>query len=587
MNIAAFLDKNTAKYPAKAAIGYKKNDEWKELNWKDFRTTVFKIANALSKFGIKENDRVAIYSDNSAEWICFDLAILSLGAITVPIYSTNNKEQAQYIVNDANTRIILAGNQEQYDFCKEILQTSDFVELIVVSRKSVWIEKEKTVYLEDFIAKENEEFQICPKNEEDLATLIYTSGTTGIPKGVMITHGNLYGAFNAHYDFFKFKNFENEHSLAFLPLTHVFERCWTLLVLNGGAKVSFLENTKLIAHTLSEVKPTMMCAVPRFYQKIYAGVNDMVRDGSSAKRKIFNWAMKIGSQVSEFKRNEKQVPLALKYKNRIANALVFNKIKQRLGGKLWFMPCGGASISPEVTRFFDAMGIHITVGYGLTETTATLTAFPFTKYEHGTAGIPFGTTQIKIGENDEVLAKGAGIMKGYYKKPEETANVFTQDGWFRTGDAGKFDEKGNLVITDRIKDLMKTSNGKYVTPQPIENMLSNNNYIQQVLLVAEGKPFVTALIVPNFEFLQEQLKKMNIPFTDWKEIVNLQPIKDLYQQKIEEFQQTLAGFEKVKKFVLMPSEFEISTGEITPTLKIKRSIVLEKYKDLIEKMYQN
>lgn len=587
MNVAEFLNVNASKFPSKAAIGFKKKDEWKDLNWKDFRTTVFKIANALSKFGIKENDRVAIYSDNSAEWICFDLAILSLGAITVPIYSTNNKEQAQYIVNDAQTRIILAGNQEQYDFCKEILQTSNCVELVVVSKKSVWIEKEKTIYLEDFIADEGEQFEIHPKNEEDLATLIYTSGTTGIPKGVMITHGNLHAAFQAHHDFFKFKNFEDEHSLAFLPLTHVFERCWTLLVLCSGAKVSFLENTKLIASALSEVKPTMMCAVPRFYQKIYAGVNDMVRDGSSAKRKIFNWAMKIGTQVSELKRKEQSISLTLKLKNKIANILVFNKIKERLGGRLWFMPCGGASISEEVTRFFDAMGIHITVGYGLTETTATLTAFPFTKYEHGSAGIPFGTTEIKIGENNEILAKGAGIMKGYYLKPEDTAAVFTEDGWFRTGDAGKFDEKGNLIITDRIKDLMKTSNGKYVTPQPIENMLSNNNYIQQVMLVAEGKPFVTALIVPNFEFLQEQLKKMNIPFTNWKEIVNLQAVKDLYLQKIEEFQKTLSGFEKVKKFTLMPSEFEISTGEITPTLKIKRSIVLEKYKDLIDRMYQN
>lgn len=256
-----------------------------------------------------------------------------------------------------------------------------------------------------------------------------------------------------------------------------------------------------------------------------------------------------------------------------------------MGGKLWFMPCGGASVSPEVTRFFDALGVHMTVGYGLTETTATLTAFPFTKYEHGSAGIPLGDTQLKIGENDEILAKGSGIMKGYYKLPKETAEVFTEDGWFKTGDAGKFDEKGNLYITDRIKDLMKTANGKYITPQPIENLLSNNNYINQAMIVAEDKPFVTALIIPNFEALKEQLPKMNIPFTNWQEIVDSEKIKEFYRVKLEEIQKSLSGFEKVKKFVLMPAEFEINTGEITPTLKVKRNVVMQKYAALIDKMY--
>ena len=233
------------------------------------------------------------------------------------------------------------------------------------------------------------------------------------------------------------------------------------------------------------------------------------------------------------------------------------------------------------------MGIHITVGYGLTETTATLTAFPLQNYEHGTAGITLGDTQIKIGENDEILAKGSGIMKGYYKKPHETAEVFTEDGWFKTGDAGKFDEKGNLVITDRIKDLMKTSNGKYIAPQPIENMLSNNNFITQAMVIAEGKPYVTALIIPNFEALKEQLPKMNINFTNWEEVVNLDEVKEFYHQKINEIQHSFSGFEKVKKFVLMPSEFEIGSGEITPTLKVKRNVVMKKYSDLIDKMYHN
>lgn len=584
MNIAEYLNINAEKYPLKPALGFKKYEEWKEINWKQFRTVVFKMANALKNFGIKENDKVAIYSENSAEWICFDLAVIALGAITVPIYATNSAEQTEYILNDSEARIILVGNQEQYDAAYGLLGKTT-LEHIIVAKKSVWAKEDKTSYFEDFIQDTEEDFSIVPKSDEDLLTLIYTSGTTGVPKGVMLSHGNFLSTFEAHIEYFQFKNFQNEHSLAFLPLTHIFERCWTHFCLFNGVKVSFSENPKLIAHALTEVKPTMMCAVPRFYQKIYAGVQDMVASGSDTKKKIFQWALNVGGQVSELKRNGKQIPLGLNIKYAIADKLVFSKIKNKMGGNLWFMPCGGASISKEVTEFFDAMGIHITVGYGLTETTATLTAFPFAQYQHGTAGKPLPNIDIKIGENSEILVKGAGVMKGYYNKPEETQKVFTPDGYFRTGDAGEIDAEGNLTITDRLKDLMKTSNGKYIAPQPIENMLSNNSYINQIMLVAEGRPFVTALIVPNFEFLEKKLQELKINFTNWTEVLSLQPIKDMYKQKIDEIQQSLSGVEKVKKFVLMPAEFEIHSGEITPTLKIKRNIVLQKYEELIEKMY--
>lgn len=587
MNIAEFLNKNAEKFPTKSAIGFKKKEQWKEIHWSDFRRMVFKTANALREAGISANDRVAIYSDNSAEWIVFDLAVLSLGAVTVPIYSTNNLDQAAYILNEAECRLILVGNQEQYDASFKILENSAFLAQIIAAKKSIWIQKDRSQYFQDFIKEAAENFEICAKENEGLATIIYTSGTTGAPKGVMLTHGNFHKSVEGHFDFFKFKNFENEKSLAFLPLTHVFERSWTLLALSGGATVYFLENTKLIASALTEIKPTMMCAVPRFYQKIYAGVNELAQNSSDTKKKIFSWAVKVGAEVAENRRLQKSVPFSLQLKNKVAGLLVFNKIKKKMGGKLWFMPCGGASVSSEVTCFFEALGIHVTVGYGLTETTATLTCFPFHHFEHGSAGIPIGDTQIKIGENDEILAKGSGIMKGYYKKPDETAEVFTPDGWFKTGDAGRFDAQGNLFITDRIKDLMKTSNGKYVAPQPLENLLSNNNFVNQVMVVAEGKPFVTALIIPNFEALKEQVEKMSIPFTTWEEVVNSEKIKEFYHEKIEEIQKGLSGFEKVKKFVLMPAEFEINSGEITPTLKVKRNVVLKKYADVIDRMYAN
>ena len=295
--------------------------------------------------------------------------------------------------------------------------------------------------------------------------------------------------------------------------------------------------------------------------------------------------MGIGKQYAELKRTEKEIPFGLKAKHGLADLLVFSKMKEKLGGRLWFTPCGGASISPEVTEFFDAIGLHLTVGYGLTETTATLSLFPFTKYKYGSCGKILPGVEIRIGAENEIQARGSGIMKGYFNKPEETKTVFTEDGWFKTGDAGNIDDQGNLTITERIKDLLKTSNGKYIAPQQVENILSNNNYIQQVMVVAEGRQFVSALIVPNFEFLKGELSKMNIPFTSWNEIVKNEAVNKLYKTKIEEFQTSLASFEKVKKFILMPAEFEIGSGEITPTLKIKRKVVSEKYKDLIEQMY--
>ncbi|MCL1671618.1 AMP-dependent synthetase/ligase [Elizabethkingia ursingii] len=586
MNLAqSIITRNLEKHALKAAVGFKKENQWKELSWKKFSEMIAKTANALKAAGVQENDRVAIYSENSAEWIIFDLAILSIGAITVPIYSTNNAEQAEYIINDSQSKVILAGNQEQYNTCYELLQRNDYLKTIVVAKNKVIGKKENTVFLREFIADQSPVFEYCPKEDDDTATLIYTSGTTGIPKGVMITHGNFRKEFDAHFEFFKFKNFEDELSLAFLPLTHVFERSWSLLSLYGGAKVYFLEDPKNIAHALTEVKPTMMCTVPRFFQKVYAGIHDVVEKSSPTKKKIFNWAVGVGKKHAELRRIEKEIPFGLKAKYGLADLLVFSKMKEKLGGRLWFTPCGGASISPEVTEFFDALGLHLTVGYGLTETTATLSLFPFTKYKYGSCGKILPGVEIRIGAESEIQARGSGIMKGYFNKPEETKAVFTEDGWFKTGDAGNIDDQGNLTITERIKDLLKTSNGKYIAPQQVENILSNNNYIQQVMVIAEGRQFVSALIVPNFEFLKGELSKMNIPFTNWSEIVKNEEINKLYKAKIEEFQTSLASFEKVKKFTLMPAEFEIGSGEITPTLKIKRKVVSEKYKDLIEQMY--
>jgi len=513
MNLAeAIIKKNIEKHPLKSAVGFKKKEGWKELSWKKFGEIVFKTANALKDSGVEENDKVAIYAENSAEWMIFDLAAMSIGAITVPIYSTNNAEQAEFILKDSGAKIVLVGDQTQYDGCLEILKkedTDNLLKTIIVSKKAVWIKKEfSSFYLEDFIAKSSPELEVIPKNEDDLATIIYTSGTTGMPKGVMLTHGNFIKAFDAHFEFFKFKNFEEELSLAFLPLTHVFERSWSLLCLYGGARVYFLEDPKNIAKALEEVKPTMMCAVPRFFQKVYAGVLEKAEEGSSLKKKIFNWALEIGKQTGELRRTEKQIPFGLKIKETFAELLVYSKIKEKMGGRLWFMPCGGASLSPEVTQFFESLNIHLTVGYGLTETTATLTAFPFTNFEHGSCGKPLPGVEIRIGEQDEIQAKGNGIMKGYYNKPEETEKVFTQDGWFKTGDVGRWGGETSagkvpdhyLCIVGRNKDLI-ISGGYNVYPKEIESFIDDMDGVEESAVIGiPHKDFgeaVMAIVVPK------------------------------------------------------------------------------------------
>lgn len=585
MNVAEFLNINADKYLKNPAIGFKKQDKWETISWLKLRTLVFKTANALKNSGITIGDKVAIYADNSAEWMVFDLAVMALGAVTVPIYATNNQAQTEYILENSESKIVLVGNQNQYDACFEILQNSRLLNKIIVVKKSVWIKADRSVFLEDFIFKAESDFEIIPRDHGDLATIIYTSGTTGTPKGVMLSHGNFLKTFEAHQNFFKFENEDREKSLAFLPLSHVFERSWTLFCLWRGIRVYFLENTKLIASTLEEVKPTMMCAVPRFYQKIYTGILQNIKESSELKQKIFNWALGVGSQVSALKRQNKSIGFILGVKNGFANTIVFNKIKKKLGAHLWFMPCGGASLSPEISKFFEALGLHITLGYGLTETTATLTAFPLKHYELGTAGKPIGDVKIKIGEAQEILVKGSSVMLGYYKLPEETQKVFTDDAWFKTGDAGFLNEHGNLIITDRIKDLMKTSNGKYIAPQAIENALSNDAFIDQVMLIAEGKAFVTALIVPDFENLENELVKFEITSDCWENILKLPQIQEFYERRIAAIQQELAPFERIKKFVLLPSAFEISKGEITPTLKVKRKVILEKYHQIIENLY--
>ncbi len=583
MNFSQIILDNR-KLSSKTALNFKENDEWKTYSWQKFHDLIKQTANALRELGAQPNDTIAIYADNMPQWMVMNFAILNIGAITVPIYATLTPDQAKYITDEAEIKIILAGSQKQYDNALEMYAKGGTLEHIIVAKSSVELKNKHSYHFYELIKNQPLECEVIPKEKEDIASIIYTSGTTGEPKGVILSHGCYIDACQAHIQFFNLYP-ENENSLVFLPLSHVFEKCWSSFVLSCGGQLSFCENPKEIAQYLLEVKPTTMCTVPRLFQKIYNSVLEKIENSSKAAQKFFKWSVSIGSQVAELKRKEEKIPFSLALKYKLADKLAFKKVKEQLGGKLWFIPVGGASITANITKFFDAIGIHLTVGYGLTETTATVTAFPYTHYEHGTAGKPMTGVQIAIGEENEVLVKGYGVFKGYYKKKEETDKVFTKDGWFKTGDAGKFDEEGNLIITDRIKDLMKTSNGKYICPQPIENMLTNDNYIQQAVVIGDNRPYVTALLVPNFEALKKFADNLNIRFSSFEELISNQGIKDFYTERINKIQSHLAGFEQIKKFKLLPADFDMDLGEITPTLKVRRKIVLEKFQLLINEMY--
>jgi len=585
MNYTNLLIENSNKFPQKPCLSFKKNNIWDSYNWTELKVLVAKTANALKRAGIKVDDNVAIYSENTAEWIIFDLAIVSLGAVSVPLYATSTAPQAKYILDEAEIKVILVGGQLQYDNIISIYAESDYLETIIVAKNDIKLITERSFHFEKWIENEPIDLEIVYRKNTDVATIIYTSGTTGEPKGVMLTHGNFLKAFESHIEFFKFKNPENEHSLSFLPLSHVFERIWAIFMLHVGAQIYMSENPKLIAETLKEVRPTMMCSVPRLYQKIHSGINDKIQKSSIVKQKIFVWALKTGIKFTENKRKNINNNAFNKFKNKIADVLVFSKIRAQMGGRLWFMPVGGAALSAELTQFFDALGIHLTIGYGLTETTATVTCFPLENYEYGTCGKALVGVEFMIGHDNEILVKGNGVMKGYYKKPEATSQVITPDGWFKTGDSGKLDEKGNLIIVDRIKDLMKTSTGKYITPQPIENLLTNDSFIQQAIIIGDNKPYVTALLVPDFEALKKLALKFELKFESFEELVSLDKIKEFYSEKINTIQKNLASFEKIKNFKLLPVEFNMDLGEITPTLKIKRNIILQKFSSMIEDMY--
>ena len=588
MKLIQLLEKNAQNLPNKNAISYRDGENLIILTWKEFWNKVCQTANGLHTLDVKKGDCVGVFSQNSKDWVIFDVATQMLGAVTIPIYATNNYAQTEYIIKQTEMQHILVGDTPQLEILKSA-ETHLNKKLHIFTSHIINDEAENITYFPDFIKHFSTERKIAEISDDDLATILYTSGTTGTPKGVMLSHGCFKDVISAHNQFFGFENLHTMKSLAFLPLSHIFERAWSLYVLSQGGEVAILEDPKNILSALKQVQPNAMCAVPRFYEKVYQTLVKKIDAASPTKQKLFKKALDVGARVADKKRTGASIPFGLNLQHKFFNALVFKKIKNELGGNLEFLPCGGAMLKKEISEFFAAIGLPVIVGYGLTETTATVTALPTKNYVYGSVGIPLPGVEIKIGAEDEILVKYGGVMKGYYKNEEETAKVFTEDGYFRTGDAGRIDENGNLYIVDRIKDLMKTSNGKYIAPQTIEIPLQSHPEISQAMVIAEGKPYVSAVIVPDFETLIEKYQEfknyVSLTIEEKKKLLESPFIKEKFEKIVADIQKEFASYEKIKKFKLLPEEFTIEKGEITPTLKIKRRVVLEKLNSLIEGMY--
>ncbi|MGV3001579.1 AMP-dependent synthetase/ligase [Vibrio sp.] len=576
-----------------ALEGFEIQAPWNLVTWQKLEEQTDKLAKVLIKLGVSIQDKCAILSQNCPQWTCADLASLKARAVIVPIYPTSTLEQAQFILNDAEAKVLFVNDAQQYQMACELQDTLPNIESVIVFDSSVKLKvRPNHRHLDDLLAEtyqvdQSQHEQLAIRVEQvqldDLVTLIYTSGTTGDPKGVMLGYRNFASTISQHDEVLGFT--EGDTSLAFLPLSHVFERSWSFYVLARGGKNVYLQDTNRVKQAISATKPNTLCVVPRFLEKVYSAIQEQVTKGSKVKQLIFAWAMKVGKKQFEVSQGRRASSVFLEWQNTLATKLVFSKLQNALGGRLKFMPCGGAALDADVAGFFHAINVPVLCGYGMTETTATVTCNTIANRVTGSNGQPLSQTEVKLGKDNEILVRGDIVMKGYYNRPEETTETF-EDGWLKTGDAGQFDEDGNLYITDRIKELMKTSNGKYIAPQRVEGKVGTCSFIEQVAIVADAKNYVTALIVPAFESLDAWAKEKGIHYESPIELLKHSHVVEHFEQRLKHLQKELAGFEKIKKFTLLPKEFSIEDGLITPTLKLRRKKIYEKYKKEIQAMYK-
>ena len=583
---------NIQKYPKKEALMRKTDASWQPISWEKLGTITTQLSKALLQQGVAPQQTVGILSQNTPQWTLTDLACLQIRAVTVPIYTSNTAEQALYVMNHAEIKFLFVGDEKQYLKALEVADQCPSLQKIILFDDHIQLKEQKySIHWTDFLAFGNNDAlddvlqqRIDSRDLSDLFTVIYTSGTTGEPKGVMLTYENLAYQMLGHSQ--RLEVDDTDSSLSFLPLTHVYERAWTFFCLYKAIVVYYLEDTNLVREALAEVRPTLMCAVPRFYEKIFATVHDKADAASFGKRILFKLAVKTGRRVLTLKEQNRKPSFLLKKAYNFFDKMVYTKLKAVLGGRIKFMPCGGANLEPSIGRFFQSIGINVKLGYGMTETTATVSCWGDDHFNLQSVGTLMPNVQVRIGEDNEILVKGGMVMKGYYKNPEETAKAFTPDGFLRTGDAGKIDENNNLFITERIKELMKTSNGKYIAPQLIEGKVGKYNLIEQIAVIADGKKFVSALIVPNYEMLTQAFKDLNIKYKNTAELIKHSQVIEYIGKQLQKFQSDLPDYEQIKKFTLLPTAFSIERNEITPTLKLRRKVIYANYSREIEAMYR-
>ena len=563
-----------------------------EMSWKEVEKKTRALSNALLEMSVSVQENIGIFSQNTIDWSLADIASLQLRAVTVPLYATSSVEQAAYILNDANIRILFVGDQKQYDIASELLALCPQLEHIIVFNSDVVLNTNTpSCYIESLINNTQYQYddvlaqRINECNLDDLFTLIYTSGTTGEPKGVMLDYTSLASQLYLHDE--RLSLSDKDVSLCFLPLSHVFERAWSFYVMHTGAVNVYLTDTHAVREAMSDIKPTVMCAVPRFYEKVYSVIQDKVSQASVLRRFIFKWAIKQGEKQREAQLNQRNLGFVSRLCYRFADKKVLKPLRQILGGRVRFLPAAGARLDDAVIRFFLATGINIKYGYGMTETCATVSCWEENKYKLGSIGTPLPGVEVRIGAENEIQVRGSIVMKGYFNKPEDTAAAFTEDGWLRTGDAGALDSDGALFITERLKDLMKTSNGKYIAPQMIEGTLGQDRFIEHIAVIADTRKFVSALIVPCFDALEEHARVLNLKYHDRIELLRHTKIKELFDERLREMQKNFSSFHQVKRFTLLAEGFSMESGELTPTLKLRRKIISERYRNEIELMYQD
>lgn len=574
--------RNIQQYGSKPCLRYKKEGEWKNLSWFDVETSVSQIALGLLDLGIRKGDAIAIFASTRVEWTLCDLAILSIGAVSVPIYQSNTAEQAAYILENSGSKLIFTENS---DLTSRIRQKNETIRIVQMVGEIPGAGETLPQLMRRGWDKKRWQQAVREIRLEELATIVYTSGTTGHPKGALLTHQNIMGGMTACESVIRIKPGEN--ALLFLPLAHILGREMQFYQLTIGFVNAYAESLENLIVNIGEVRPVFFVGVPRVFEKIHERVLLQIEASRPLRKKIFHWAVRVGRKVSQLKQRGEAFPIHQKLQYALATLLVFQKLKKRLGGKLQFAISGGAPLSQEVAEFLHAAGVLVLEGYGLTETFAAINCNSLRKFRFGSVGPAAAGVEEKIAPDGEILVKGPMVFQGYFKNPEATAEVFTTDGWFRTGDIGQIDPDGFLKITDRKKDIIVTAGGKKVPPQNIENLLKTIPFVSQVMVHGDREKYLAALVTLNRESVERFAKSAGIAYRDYGELVRHPRVYEWVQKSIEEKNRQLASYESVKKFAILENDFTQEAGELTPSLKVRRKYIQEKYREVLNHLHHS